>query len=913
VTRLEFGLPLSIARLSAGTALIAMLGAVPQAVLAQPATPLPATDLSVPASTQGSVTRATLSNGLRVVIVRDPLAPVVTVYDNYLVGADDTPAGFPGMAHAQEHMAFRGCTGVTGDQTSAIFAQLGGNGDADTQQDITQYFETVPAANLDVALHVDSDCMRGIDDSDTEWNSERPAIEQEVASDLSSPGYLAFTRLSADLFAGTPYEHDALGTRSSFDLTNGALLKQFASTWYAPNNAILVIAGDVDPQAVLAKVTELYGSIPAHPIPAHPAVNLQPVKSETFTLDSDLPYTVINQAYRFPGSDDPDFAAARVLADVLGSARGAIYGLTPQNKALQTGFQMVATYPKASEAQAFGVPIPGSDPKVLAAELQALVLKAATDGVSPELVDAAKRSEISSAQFERNSISDLASSWSSALADEGRTSPDDDIDAIGKVTVDDVNRVAKKYLVGAGYATAILVPRPSGKPVASKGYGGGETLSSPPTKAVDLPSWAKDELAAVTVPESTLAPTDMTLPNGLRLIVQPETASDTVTVVGSIRHNDDVQAKHGLEGSGSLLDDMFSYGTTTLDRIGFQKALDDISASESAGTDFSLHVLKPNFDRGVQLLADNELHPGLPPSDFRIVRHQDTLEIAAEQQSPSYFTQRALRHALLPEGDPALRQATADSIARNTLDDVKAYHAAVYRPDMTTIVVIGNVTPADAKATIEKYFGDWKAIGPKPAVDLGPIPPNKPSATVVPDRSRVQDSTLLAETVPVSRSNPEYYALELGDHVLGGGFYATRLYHDLRQVAGLVYSVDVEFSAGKARSTYVVAFGSDPPNVSQAKRLIVRDLTSMQKSDVSPAELQQAKAILLRQLPLSESSEDAVASGLASLSLSGLPLDEGHRAATIYANLTAAQIREAFAKYIRPSAFVQVVQGPAPG
>jgi zinc protease len=232
---------------------------------------------------------------------------------------------------------------------------------------------------------------------------------------------------------------------------------------------------------------------------------------------------------------------------------------------------------------------------------------------------------------------------------------------------------------------------------------------------------------------------------------------------------------------------------------------------------------------------------------------------------------------------------------------------------MTTIVVIGNVTPAEAKATIEKYFGDWKASGPKPDVDLGPIPPSKASATVVPDRSRVQDSTLLAETVPISRSNPEYYALELGDHVLGGGFYATRLYHDLRQVAGLVYSVDVQLSAGKTRSTYLVAFGSDPPNVSQAKRLIVRDLTSMQKSDVSPAELQQAKAILLRQLPLSESSEDAVASGLASLSLSGLPLDEGHRAATIYANLTAAQIREAFAKYIRPSTFVQVVQGPAPG
>src|SRR5580704_18010824 len=111
------------------------------------------------------VTRATLDNGLRVVILRDPLAPVVTVEQNYIVGGDETPAGFPGMAHAQEHMAFRGCADLTADQISAIFAQLGGNGNADTQQNITQYYSTVPAADLEIALRVDADCMQDIDDS----------------------------------------------------------------------------------------------------------------------------------------------------------------------------------------------------------------------------------------------------------------------------------------------------------------------------------------------------------------------------------------------------------------------------------------------------------------------------------------------------------------------------------------------------------------------------------------------------------------------------------------------------------------------------------------------------------------------------------------------------------------------------
>jgi len=906
-------MPSPFQTLATAGALAGLLGAVPQPVASPSPVPAESPAPAPAIRADASVTRATLDNGLRVVIVRDPLAPVVTVYDNYLVGADDTPPDFPGMAHAQEHMAFRGCSGVTGDQTSAIFAQLGGDGDADTQQDITQYFVTVPSADLDIALRVDSACMRGIDDADSQWAGERPAIEQEVARDLSSPTYLAFTRLSADLFSGTPYAHDALGTRPSFDKTTGALLAQFDRTWYAPNNAVLVIAGDVDPQATLASVTALYGSIPSHPVPAHPAVTLAPVKAETFALESDLPYVVFFSGFRFPGSDDPDFAAARILADVLGSQRGDIYGLTATGKALQTGFQLVATYPKASEAESYGVLPAGSDPKALEAQLSSLVTQVATNGAPPDLVEAAKRSEIAASQYNRNSIADLASAWSAAIADEGRTSPDDDVDAIRNVTVDDVNRVAKKLLDPAQSVTAVLTPHPSGKAVVSKGFGGGETLTSPPVKPVVLPVWARDRLAQIQIPDSTLSPVDTTLPNGLRLIVQPETASDTVTILGSIKHNDNVQTPAGKDGAGNLLEDLFSYGTTTLDRLEYQKALDDIAATVSAGSDFSLHVPKAQFDRGVELLADDELHPALPASDFAIVRRQDAAELAGEHQSPGYFAQRALRRALLPPGDLALREATPESISGDTLDDVKAYESAVFRPDMTTLVVIGNVTPDEAQATIAKYFGGWTATGPKPNVELPPIPQNRPAAAVVPDRTRVQDSTILAETVAISRTDPQYYALQLGDHVLGGGFYATRLYHDLRQVAGLVYDVSNELSAGKTRSTYEVSYGSDPQNVSKARRLIARDLAAMQTIDVSAAELQQAKAILIRQLPLADASEDTVASRLASLAQAGLTLDEGHRSATIYEKLTAADVRAAFARYIRPGGFVQVVQGPQPG
>jgi zinc protease len=126
------------------------------------------------ATDQQSVLRAKLGNGLRVVVIRNSLAPVATVELNFKVGGDETPAGFPGMAHAQEHMAFRGCTGMRADQTAAIYAQLGGRDNADTQQTITQYFTTVPAADLDVALEAQAACLHGIDDSERQWSEAGP-------------------------------------------------------------------------------------------------------------------------------------------------------------------------------------------------------------------------------------------------------------------------------------------------------------------------------------------------------------------------------------------------------------------------------------------------------------------------------------------------------------------------------------------------------------------------------------------------------------------------------------------------------------------------------------------------------------------------------------------------------------------
>jgi zinc protease len=865
-----------------------------------------------PTGQSSDVTRATLDNGMRVVILRNPLAPVVTVEQNYLVGANETPPGFPGMAHAQEHMAFRGCAGLTGDQISAIFAQLGGFDNADTQQTITQYYTTIPSADLDVALRVDAACMQDIQDSEAEWAQEKGAIEQEVARDLSNPTYKFITRVSEDMFAGTPYSHDPLGTKESFEATTGEMLKNFYKSWYAPNNAILVIAGDVEPNAVLAKVKEYYGKIERKTLPPRPQVNLSPVKSESFTLPSNLPYLLAFIAYRMPGTDSSDFAAVRILSDVLASQRGNLYELVPQGKALETEFGLAEAHPKASMAFSVAVLPAAADAGPVIQEMRKIIADYAANGVPADLVEAAKRREIAAAQFRRNSIPGLAEVWSDALAAEGRNSPDDNVEAMKRVTVEDVNRLAKTFLVDQGSITAELKPTPSGEAVSSNGFGGAEQLTSTPTKPVELPEWAKARLLALELPPSQPASADMKLANGLRLIVRTVKITPTVTVVGNVRHDPQMETPDGRDGVARVLENLFSYGTKNLDRVAFQKALDDIAAEESAGYGFSLQVLKQDFARGLQLLADNELNPALPEQAFNVLKPQTAQFVAGQMRSPGYRAGRALEVALFPPKDPVLRQTTPETVSSLSLDDVRQYYARTIRPDLTTIAVIGDITPEEARSAIEKSFGDWKTSGAKPEVDLPRVPANKASAQNVPDPNELQDSVNLSETIPITRFDDDYYPLQLGNHVLGGGFYATRLYHDLRQVTGYVYNVDVVLNAQKTRTIYTVDYACDPKNVSKARQLIERDLVAMQKENVTPGELQLAKALVLRQLPLAESSEEGVANALVRRAQIGLGLDEPDRAAKRFYALTADDVRAAFAKWIRPEDFVQIVRGPAP-
>jgi zinc protease len=858
------------------------------------------------AAPDSGVTRVTLKNGLEVVVVRDALAPVVATWLNYRVGADEEP--LTGIAHAQEHMMFRGSQTLSASQFHETTAITGGNFDADTQSAITQYFFEVPAQYLDIALNLEASRARGILDRQALWDQERGAIMQEVTQDNSNAVYRLLDKAVQRIFAGTPYADLGLGTIASFKRIQAPDLKAFYAKWYRPNNAVYVIAGDVDPEATIAKVRALFEKIPAKALPARPRIDLRPLTPATLKDDSDQPYTYGILAYRVPGYQSADYFATTILNDILNNPRGALGELRFSGKALQT-FTAPITYLQAGMVLVGSI-VPVTTPGQQAVDdIKAVLENYKKTGLPADLVEVAKQREIAQTEEQRNSISNLASLWSQTLAVENRT-PDQELAGLQKVSVDDVNRVLRTYFDDAT-ATALIATPKSANPTGGLGKAS-EDNTVVPTEHQPLPPFAKKILANLTVPDLKAAPVATVLPNNLKLVVVPEPYSHSVVVTGKIETNPGLEDLAGKDGVDDIVAGLLPFGTTTYDRVALQTELDKIAADVSPGPSFSLNVLSSNFERGMELLADEQLHPAFSQAAFGIVKQQTVGALTGSVKSPDFLAGQALLKALYPDGDPSRRYATPETAATVTLDDVKAQFAATYRPDLTTIAVVGDVTPERAQAAVAKYFGGWTASGPAPQVEPSPVPDNKAAAADVPATGRIQSSVALAQTVPIARSNPDYPLLRLANTVLTGGFYASLLYHDLRELRGYVYYVGSELSAGKTRGEFRVSYGCNPENIVRAQRLVVDDLTGLQRRGIPADRLLRSKALLMGELPLARESYDGLASELVSFASLDLPLDEDVREAHTVLSARSAQVQAALAKWVRPRDFVRVVTGPGP-
>jgi len=818
------------------------------------------------------------------------------------------------MAHANEHMMYRGTPDLPTAQLGTIATALGGNFNAQTGDTVTQYQFTVPATDLDVVLRIESDRMRDVLDAQSEWTNERGAIEQEVARDLSTPGRDFFQDVRALAFAGTGYEHDGVGTKAAFDQLTGPRIKSFWKRWYAPNNAVLIIAGDVDPQRTLAQVHARFDPIPRRDVPAHKRAQLRPLARTVIRRATSLTYPLAAVAYRLPGIESPDFLPSFVLQGILDSDEGPLHALAQTGEALSSEWNATPYLPEAQLSFAIAALPPGGDPEAMDKRLEAIVAGYAEHGIPRALFESTKRRLIAEQELSRNSIEALAADWSDTIAQDGEPSIAYEQQLIAAVTLEQADSVAKRYLDPRHAVVGALSPsagQSNGGPAAPSQLGRENPLAARPVGGA-LPAWAQPLLRNPDVPRWSLSPATMKLANGLTLIVQPETISNSVFVYGTIRNNPALEEPAGREGVASVLNGIFEFGTAQRDRTAFAHALDQADASETGGFDFGLQTTQNGFERGVALLAENELHPRFDAQAFAIARQGTADQLATSLNAAHTIAMQRASQRLFPAGDPSLREPTPGGINALQLDDVRTYYARTFRPDLTTIVVVGNVTPARARAAIEAGFGSWTASGDPPALELPSVPLNGP-ARVTLDVPISQDAVTLEELVSAKRGDPDVPALELGNVILGGGRIGpqqSRLFRDLRQNAGLVYVIDSSLGAGRSRSQFTIEYACDPANETRIEQLVDGEVARMRTEPVGDFELALMKASSVRQALIHDSAIPAIGAELLDAASQGRPLDSAQTDVAHLLTVDAAAIQRAFAAHIDPQRFIRVIEGP---
>jgi len=854
------------------------------------------------------VTRATLPNGLRIVVLRDRLAPVVTTWLNVDAGSNDE--AFDGLAHAQEHMFYRGSRTLGGPEADQIAGFTGDEDNADTQSEITQYFHLVPAADLDLALHLDASRFAGILDAPRDWLEERGAIEQEVTRNNSDASYRLGVKILHHVMAGTHYANDGLGTLESFGKQIGSpQLRAFYGTWYHPNNALYVIAGDIDPQVAIASVRRSFGAMPAAKLPAHVVGKLTPLAPATFTDTSDQSTIEAEVAYRYPGFDDPAYAAAVVLGDVLNSQRGDLFGLVAAGRA-QSVEADVSSWPKAGMLQLISRVAIGTKPRAAIADLNALVARYRAHGVPASLVEAAKRREIVRVQTAAANVETLAQTWSQTLAVEHRT-PADDVAAIARVTPAAVDAVVRAYLVPATATVAYAIPKSGGASDTVAVAASDTNAKKTTTAAVHLPIWATNALHHLALPKRTIAPTTFVLSNGLHVVVQPEHASPYVAVNGTIAHDAGLEEPADKTGVQSVVEALLPYGTTHYSRVAYQGELDAISATAVHGFTFTLGVPSANFARGMTLLADAELYPAFDAASFAIVKNARSADLAGDATNPDHLALVATANGLYPEDDPARRFATADGVKALSLADIKAAYARAFRPDLATISIVGDVSVARAKAIAERTFGGWRAAGARPDVVPHPVADNGAREEVVAATGRVQDTVILTQALALGIHDPDIAQLQIANTMLSGDFSSV-LIRDMRVTTGYVYSVGSALASGLLRSTFVVRYGCAPENFAKAQAVLERDLRRVASARPDGERLLRAKSRLLSDVALQTQSYDGLAARLTTNVGNGFPADRDFALARAELAATPDSVRTAVARWIRPSGFVRVIEGPAP-
>jgi zinc protease len=872
------------------------------------------------------VEKYTLANGLEVILSEDHRVPLVGVDVWYHVGPAHEAPGRTGFAHLFEHMMFQGSKHIESDAHFKLLAGGGATGvNGTTNFDRTNYFETMPSNQLELALWLESDRMGYLletvdqaklsNQQDVVRNERRQSYENRPYGVVGEAVYQA-------LFPkGHPYHGVVIGSHADIQAAKLEDVREFFRQYYAPNNATIAIAGDIDKAATKKLIEKYFGSLKRGP--AVPPVNVKtaPITSERRVVVEDrveLPRIYmawITPPYFKEGDSDADIAAS-----ILGQGRvSRLYKKLEYEKQIA---QSVTAYQQSTMlGSIFAIEVtarPGRTLQELEAAINEEVEALRTKGPTAAEVDRA-RNVLETRIFNGlqlvggfGGVADQLNLYNHYVG-----TPDylaQDISRYRKVTADSVRQFAGRYLAPNARVVVHGIPGKQNlgpevpKPAEQAATGTAQTVSI----NADEPWREKQPAGAAARTVSVPVPQSFELPNGLTVIALPQTGGVPVVSANLVLRSGSDTNPLDKPGLASFTADLLDKGTTTRNAIQLAEEVAQIGASLSTGTSrdattISTSSLSRNFGAALALVADVALRPSFPTEEVERVRATRIADLAQQRGNPVQVVNVVTGKALYGTHQYGFSETgTLESNKQLTREELQAFWKQHFVPGNAALVVSGAITVPELRKLAQSAFGSWPRGTATPA-KLG-VPGAAPPRLVIVDRPGSPQTQLRVATFGVPRSSPDYVPVRVMNTILGGMF-ASRINMNLREEHGYTYGANSQFPFWRSGGPFSVATGVRTDVTAPAVHEVMNELKRMGETRVTTQELTLAKDAITLQLPALFETNDRTAGSLSTLFTHGLPLNYYSNLSEQISVVDAQAVQDVAKKYLLLDKFVVVAVG----
>jgi zinc protease len=873
-------------------------------------------------------TKFTLDNGLTVLVHEDHKAPVVAVSVWYNVGSKDEPAGKTGFAHLFEHLMFGGSENAPGSYFTPMRNMGATDMNGTTWFDRTNYFETVPTPALEQALFMESDrmgYMLGAISQET-LDLQRGVVQNEKRQGDNQPyGLNQYKQLEALFPEGHPYRHSTIGSMADLDAASMQTVRDWFTSNYGPNNAVLVLAGDITPAKARELTDKYFGPIAKGPVntPAQaPVPTLSaPVNETTHDRVSNAQVEI---SWVVPGMLDADSVPLSVGASVLGGLASSRLDneLVRGDQSAVSVSASNGAYHRVGIFEISATVKPGEDPAAVEARTREILNGLIANGPTQDEINRVVT------QYASRRIQGLEQvggfgGKATALA-EGQLYAGDpehykkELAAYAAVTPAQVQAAMQKWLTRPAYTLTTLVGEREAYAEAAEAPSGANHTPAPEIQRVAR--MAKPEIGQVANVDFP-AVERTRLSNGMEVIYAQRDAVPATKIAIDFDAGlaADDRAKLGLQ---TLMLDLMDEGTRTLNATQLAEAQEALGASITTGATMDRSVVQlsavtPNLKPSVDLLADVVRNPAFASAELERLRATRLSRIAAERTQPAALASRALPELMYgadsPYGRPFSGNGDETSVKAITEADIRTDYARWIRPDNGKIFVVSDRPLSEITPILNASFGQWVPPASAKAVKdfSAPLPAATPKIVLI-DRPQSPQSYIMGGEVLAASGTDDLLMLNAANNVLGNDFLS-RINSDLRETKSWSYGVNASVAGFAGRVPYLVTAPVQADKTGPAIEALNLQFNDFLKGGkgVTPAELERTINGNTRRLAGSYETSAAVLGALRSNDLLGRPDDYPETIAARTNALTAAQLDEAAKAAIDPSRFVWVVVGDA--